>query len=286
MITLPFPQTLPSLATRPSPHTHCSLQSMPLQGLVRRRILVNFHVDPDVVQGLLPAPFRPKLVDGWAMAGICLIRLEQLRPRGMPACLGVSSENAAHRIAVTWDDASGQPRDGVYIPRRDTGSRLNALAGGRIFPGEHHRARFRVRDDSRGIDLKLETEDGAGDVWLHARAATTLPSSSCFASLEEASAFFAGGAVGYSATRDPERLDGLRLRTQRWHVEPLDLDWLVSSYYTDRTQFPAGSINYDCTLIMRDLPHEWQPVPPPVVSSRNYFTPVSSTRPPSVRRLA
>ena len=39
-------------------------------------------------------------------------------------------ENAAHRIAVEWDDG-GTIRTGVYIPRRDSSSYLNVLAGGR-----------------------------------------------------------------------------------------------------------------------------------------------------------
>jgi hypothetical protein len=201
------------------------------------------------------------------VAGICLIRLEQLRPRGCPAMLGVASDNAAHRIAVTWRDERGIEREGVYIPRRDTGALLNAVAGGRLFPGEPHYARFRIHEDLSGIDLKMETDDGGADVWLRAQSATRLPSSSCFGSLEEASAFFAGGSVGYSATRDGKRLDGLLLRTHAWHVEPLDVTWVVSSYYADRARFPAGSVEYDCTLVMRDLPHEWEPWPAPCASN-------------------
>jgi hypothetical protein len=237
-----------------------------LKGFVRRRILVNFRIDPAVVEPILPAPFQPKLVDGWAMAGICLIRLEQVRPRGCPAVLGTTSENAAHRMAVTWHDEQGNEREGVYIPRRDTGSRLNATAGGRVFPGEHHHSRFRIHEDLTGIDLKLESDDGEADVWLRARPATHLPSSSCFASLQEASDFFAGGAVGYSATLDGTGVDGLLLRTDRWRVEPLDVDWVISSYYADRSRFPAGSVEYDCTLVMRALHHEWVPQPPPCAS--------------------
>src|SRR3981081_559325 len=127
------------------------MQAPALQGIVRRRILVNLRVDPEVIRRPLPTPFHPKLVHGWAMAGICLIRLEKLRPIGLPAAARTSSENAAHRIAVTWTDESDEEREGVYIPRRDTGSRLNALVGGRFFPGEHHRANFQVRDDARTI---------------------------------------------------------------------------------------------------------------------------------------
>jgi hypothetical protein len=92
-----------------------------VHGVIRRRLLVNFRVDPAVVAALLPAPFRPKRHDGWAVAGICLIRLEEIRPKGFPRLAGLSSENAAHRIAVEWDEG-GTTREGVYIPRRDTGS--------------------------------------------------------------------------------------------------------------------------------------------------------------------
>ena len=105
-----------------------------IRGTIDRRILANFRVDPDVLAKILPSPFRPQTVNGFGIAGICLIRLKHIRPKGFPAWLGISSENAAHRIAVEWD-ADGELRSGVFIPRRDTSSILNAMAGGRIFPG-------------------------------------------------------------------------------------------------------------------------------------------------------
>ena len=102
-----------------------------INGLIRRRLLVNYRVAPKVIQPLLPEKFRPKVHEGFAIAGICLIRLEQIRVKGLPAFTGISSENAAHRIAVTWEDEGGKTQEGVYIPRRDTDSMLNQLAGGR-----------------------------------------------------------------------------------------------------------------------------------------------------------
>src|SRR5262245_7991984 len=100
-----------------------------LRGVIDRRILVNFRVDPDVLAPQLPPPFRPKLVGGAGMVGICLIRLRRARPAFLPAWLGFTSENAAHRAAVEWPTPDGL-RAGVYIRRRDTDSRLNALVGG------------------------------------------------------------------------------------------------------------------------------------------------------------
>jgi uncharacterized protein DUF2071 len=105
-----------------------------IRGVIRRRILVNFRVQPEVIQAQIPSRFRPKLHAGSAIAGICLIRLEAIRPRFVPSVLGVRNENAAHRIAVLWDDDTGVKREGVFIPGRDTGSVLNELAGGRVFP--------------------------------------------------------------------------------------------------------------------------------------------------------
>ncbi|MES2463936.1 MAG: hypothetical protein V4671_25480, partial [Armatimonadota bacterium] len=96
-----------------------------LKGTIGRRILVNFRADPDVVQAKLPVPFRPKLHKGEAIVGVCLIRLENIRPASCSLPIGFSSENAAHRIAVLWDDNEGKTQEGVFIPRRDTGSLLN-----------------------------------------------------------------------------------------------------------------------------------------------------------------
>lgn len=75
-----------------------------LRGLIDRRILINYTVEPAVMAKLLPAPFRPQLYKGKAIAGICLIRLKHVRPKGFPAMLGIASENAAHRMAVEWDE--------------------------------------------------------------------------------------------------------------------------------------------------------------------------------------
>ena len=228
-----------------------------IHGVIRRRILVNFRVDPEVMQARLPPLFRPKLHHGHAIAGICLIRLESVRPRFVPAALGLSSENAAHRIAVRWNTEGGE-REGVFIPRRDTGSAMNLLAGGRIFPGEQHRASFAVREAADGIDFSMQSADGETSVRVRGRRGGDLPTSSSFRSVAEASAFFEPGSVGYSVTSDPGRLDGLELRTFGWGVEPLQIDEVHSSYFADEARFPRGSVTFDCALIMRNLEHEWR----------------------------
>jgi hypothetical protein len=228
-----------------------------VHGVIGRRLLVNFRVEPDVIQRQLPATFRPKLYDGHAVAGICLIRLEDIRPKRFPEMLGLSSENAAHRIAVVWNDDTGS-HEGVYIPRRDTGSLMNHLAGGRLFPGEHHRASFGVEDDGDRISLEMRSADGQVRVEVSGRTATALPPASIFGTVAAASAFFEPGSVGYSVTASGDRLDGVVLKTHTWSVAPLTMDRVFSSYFADESMFPAGTTAFDCALIMRNIAHEWQ----------------------------
>ena len=227
-----------------------------IQGVIDRRILVNYRVDADVASRLLPNPFRPKLAGGYAMAGICLIRLKHIRPAFVPFSAGIGSENAAHRFAVVWE-RDGEQQEGVFIPRRDSSSRLNALFGGRIVPGEHHHAHFDVSETDDQLHVRFESDDGPASVSVAARLADERPADSVFGSIEEASRFFEGGALGYSATRDPARYDGLELRCKSWAVQPLAVEAVQSSYFDDRTKFSPGSATFDCALLMRGIEHEW-----------------------------
>jgi hypothetical protein len=231
-----------------------------VRGVIDRRILVNYHVDPGVLAPLLPPPFRPKVVRGVGMVGICLIRLKKVRPAFLPSWLGISSENAAHRTAVEWDEG-GVVREGVYVRRRDTDSRLNAWAGGRLFPGIHHHARFTVEETADRYHVAVRSDDGATRMEVRGRRAEALPASSVFDSLEEASAFFRAGSLGYSATPQPSRFQGLELRCLSWRAEPLEVEEVRSSFFEDESLFPGGSIGFDCALLMRGIEHEWHGKP-------------------------
>ena len=227
-----------------------------LHGLIERRLLVNYRVDPEVTSLILPNPFRPKLVQGHALAGICLIRLAHVRPRGLPAWMGIGSENAAHRIAVLWNEGS-HVREGVYIPRRDTSSRINRCAGGRIFPGEHKAASFSVAENGDCYRVQMQSHDGVTSVRVAGRRAERMPSGSVFGSVEQASRFFECGSVGYSDTSLANGYDALELRALRWKLEPLDVTDVASSFFEDGARFPPNSVEFDSALLMRNIEHEW-----------------------------
>jgi hypothetical protein len=227
-----------------------------IEGIIDRRILVNFTADPELVQKILPGPFRPKIYRGKAIVGICLIRLAKVRPKGFPGFIGISSENAAHRIAVEWTE-NGETKQGVYIPRRDTSSFLNSVVGGRIFPGRHFHAKFEVNEESDHYHVAFKSSDNTS-ISVTAHKAVELNPDSIFQHIDNASCFFEAGSVGYSPNGN--KYDGLRLDTASWKVEPLQVTSVHSSFFENEGIFPKGSVRFDNALLMTKLKHEWHSV--------------------------
>lgn len=231
-----------------------------IAGEIERRLLVNYRVDPALLGDLLPPQLRPQFIDGMAVAGICLIRLGGLRPRGLPSTFGLRTENAAHRIAVEWDEF-GTTRAGVFIPRRHSDSRLTLWLGGRVFPGVHHHARFRVEETENRIRVAFDSVDGATTVDVTVDVEPSLTGSQLFADVNQASQFFEQAAVGFSPARNASRLEAVRLTTSAWHVEPCRVVRSRSSFFEDTTRFPAGGVHLDSALVMRKVPVLWDALP-------------------------
>lgn len=144
-----------------------------------------------------------------------------------------------------------------YIPRRDTNSRLNSWAGGTIFPGVHHLARFDVIENADRYSIAMNSDDGVAKVHVAGTVASALPSTSVFRSIQDASDFFEQGSLGYSDTKTDGKYDGLELQCCNWQVESLDIESIQSSYFEDTNRFPSGSVEFDCALLMRNIVHEW-----------------------------
>lgn len=232
-----------------------------IRATIERRLLVNYRIDPDVLAAVLPAPFRPALVDGYGVGGICLIRLGHIRPSGLPGGVGLTTENAAHRVAVEWDAPTG-PITGVYIPRRDTSSRLVALLGGRTFPGWHHLAHFRADEGEGNYHVRIDSRDGEVAVAVRARLAENPTAGSVFSSVDHASQFFRSAPVGYAATPKAGIFDGVELSTCGWGMRPVELLEVESSFFDDRRRFPGETAVLDSAFLMEGVETSWRAMPP------------------------
>lgn len=229
-----------------------------IKGLIKRRILINFLVDPRVISPLLPSVFRPKLVEGKAVIGICLIRLEQIRPNFLPRLFGTSSENVAHRIAVQWREDSGEYQDGVYIFRRDSNSWFNTRFGGKLFPGDYNYAKFVVDETSDYVDLQVDSNDHKVSIQLRANYSEVDETTTIFGSLDNMSAFFQAGAAGYSPVIGKRCFQGMCLTPYEWNMKLLNKEKLEVNYFTKVLGLNENQLVFDSIAIMRDIPHEWK----------------------------
>jgi hypothetical protein len=218
---------------------------------LRRRLLVTYRLDPEIAADLVPAPFRPQLVDGSSVAGICIIGFTAMRPGWFAPKLGLRSENVAHRIAVEWDEPEGT-RHGVYIFGRHASTWFPVLGGGRLFPGVHRRARFSLEESSHRYRVRMDARDvqvavdiGVGGPWR----------STLFATVEDASEFYRRGPVGWSPRLGGQGVEALELTSTGWAVESGTVRRVESSFFDG---LPAGSAVLDSALVMRDLPLVWK----------------------------
>lgn len=214
---------------------------------LRRRLLISYRLDPEVASSLLPEGFRPQLIGGSALAGVCVLGLESIRPKWMPGRWGLRSENAAHRIAVEWEAPDGVER-GVFIVGRHSSAWHPVLFGGRLFPGVHRKARFRVQESGDRYAVTMQAGEHSLDADVEVSGDW---SSGAFDSVEAASAFYRAGRIGWSLGRDGHSVEPVALATDTWRVEAAHLHHLRSSFFD---ALPEGSAVFDSVVVMRDLP--------------------------------
>lgn len=244
-----------------------------LEGVIARRVLLNFRADPAVVAPLIPRPFELIEQNGYALVGICLIRFAELRPAGWPRLLGWSPQSMAHRAAIRFEGADGI-EEGVYIFRRDTSDRAVSLLGGHLFPGVQSKAAFEGVEMNGSVELAIQTRRAVADVSF--RAAKTrrwTAQSKLFSSLDEATVFLARGDCGFSPSGNSRCLEGMRLSIEHWRAAPLTVDNLRASFFENPLRFPPGSVEFDHALLMENVAHHWWRVRPPA-----HETTATSTR--------
>jgi hypothetical protein len=225
-----------------------------LRGRIDRRISVFYRLDPMAARELLPAPLRPRLVRGWALGGVCILRLARMRPRMLPIPLGLASELAWHRIAVEWEE-DGRPMHGHYLLRSETDSRLAPFPGARLVPSPDDCTRIEVRSSDAALTARVESGDGTTDLDL-AASLGGWRSDALFKSANAARASIASGHVVWDGDEQGE-LEGVELRSTGGTAQGLEVVRLASTWFDDRARFSLGTATLDCAIVVRDADHEW-----------------------------
>lgn len=227
-----------------------------VEGIVARRVLLNFWADPEAARHLLPRPLEVLIQNGLAVVGVCLIRLERMRPKGFPVSVRMSSENMAHRIAVRYPSPEGM-KEGVFIWRRDTDAGLVTALGPRLFPGVHRRSQFQIAELDRRLAFHVRTDEYEADVSFEATCSEDWSATRLFPTSAEVRRFFERDDGGFSYSLRQEKLEGIPLRSMQWEMSPLQVVQARAAFFDNPERFPAGSVGFDGAVLMRGIPSEW-----------------------------
>lgn len=230
-----------------------SPMSPAIRGVVERRILVNYRVDVETLDTVLPEPFRGREAgeSGKGIGSLCFMRINDARLRFTPKSTGVSVETMTHRISAEREN-NGETEHCVYVPRRDVSSEFCAAVGRSALPTDLNCADFRVEERNGVFRIRVDCGEEYAGVEAHETESNEVEGGSVFDSIESASEFFCEAGVRYSPSG--ERYDSIEFCPREFKMKPVKVKELQSSYF-ERLE----GAELDSAFSMEDIEHEWRP---------------------------
>src|SRR5437763_16699429 len=127
------------------PLSHCFPVILPknpltIIGTLDRCWLFVYQTPIEEARALLPRELEPVTHGGCAFWNVVVCHLRQMRPKPLPAFLGVSYWHVAYRFHVRFRPRSGPPVEGLYFVRSDCDSPLMTWAGNLLTDFNFHTA--------------------------------------------------------------------------------------------------------------------------------------------------
>lgn len=124
---------------------------------LRDAVFAHWPVDPDAVRAVVPDRLDVATFDGDAWVSVVAVRMTNVRPRGVPASLGLSFPQRNLRTYVR-DGENGTGTEGgessVYFVALDAPDPVGVPVARRLFGLPYHRADAEYRRDGDGIRFR------------------------------------------------------------------------------------------------------------------------------------
>lgn len=210
-----------------------------VKGVIARRVLITYRIDPVVVSEILPAPMRPKLYERYAIGGVSLIRHHDLQTDFAPFFRLDVTEGAEYHFAVEFDE-DGKTRSGVYVVRRESNSFSDRDIFELYYPGGPSHSHFDSVETESSILMKVTSLDDDVEIEFKGNVRTDWPEGSVFLTIEDAGDFFFSGQDAVLGSED-----------DIWTLEAMHPDVVNSTYFDCTRRFLPGSIELDNVILMR-----------------------------------
>jgi hypothetical protein len=233
------------------------MQSVSVQGISTRPILLCYRMTPGTAQGRLPKGARLATVNGFVVGGILGLPSFSHRALGI-ASRWTCSYRIVHFLKVTRHQA-GTDRDGIFIIRRDTSSRLHAFIGQcRPVPPHHAHVQFGQPDEG-AVDLRVSSDDAVMQVCLKGHLAPSQPTNSIFSSPAQALESLES-AVFLLGRNRRNRSSASNGSQRRWRLQPLAVEETFSSIFHEMDNGSTG-VEFDSAYSIQEVEYVWSKEP-------------------------
>ena len=217
---------------------------------MHERYIVNVRVPPDALAAALPGCLDPQEVNGFGIVSFCVLDLRRISIAPVPPVAGPRSVSCAARYAVL--DEGGAPS--VFVPERQTGSRLGAWFTRRGFSAPHGLVDIEVSSHPDGGAEVHVRDDGTPtfDAWLRPRSSLE---SLAFDGVDDFAAFLAMGERSYGRSRHDGKLTVLDLHKSDAGYEPHMVERIGGSFIE---QWKAVGGEVDSAFRTTDARYEWR----------------------------
>ena len=181
--------------------------------------LLNYRVPAARVEHLLPSRLKLITHRKFAFLGVVLSRIERMRPRFVPALVGMTYWHIGYRLHVRAELPGGGAVDGLFFLRSDAESRLISLGGNLLTDFRFHPAKISVGDDQ----ITVKSDDGGGDavVQFADECVDELQSASCFDSIAECARVLTYQPNGLACVGDGVRIAQVIRDESCWRERPI-----------------------------------------------------------------
>ncbi len=215
--------------------------------------LVNFGMEPSLLQSLLPHPIQPDVYNGEAFLSVVVSELKDMRPTIIPKGLGFNFNQIVYRAIVACNNERG-----VHFLRSDANNRFMCLTGNlfSFFNFNYAGINYSLEDSQHSISVS--TNDKEADIIANydlSKATKEMPKYSVFSSLDEAKSYFVELYVAFSAMRNFST--AVRIQRTNWDLSVVHDKNAVYSFMDGSKMFPKGSTRLDSVFYVKNLFYHW-----------------------------
>jgi uncharacterized protein YqjF (DUF2071 family) len=231
-----------------------SLTGLHMRGMVRRRFLINYPVDPSLLEPFLPPGGQLSRHQGKAWFSDCFVHVSHMRPSIVPSALGLSFRCLIHRTRAVLPFPDGKNREAVLVLDPSIDSRLLGVVGTSMTGVPFKRRPIEFVTD--GSAWRIAVREGTNVIYeVMIRAAsfrTEMPANSPFTSLSEADDFLLGVSYGGSWDREDSTLQVLAETHDPWQAQAGTCDVRRNAFLK---RLGIDTPRADHVITMVDCPH-------------------------------